>query len=459
MMLAACAVRAGGRGTHGGRPATGRSSGSATALMGLGVAPQFATMIAFAERHVAITGAATAWFIGAAAVGAFGLPWMIGQLFERTGSSTMPIGRARWGAARHAGLVLRRQPPPDRHPPRPHGHRIDIDSVEVARRSTGLDIARVAALLSQEVVELGGQVAFSVYGRLQSLVVDGLELADVAGASSSLDGLVVAPVPSATSSAARRGPSARPARAPGAATARRSTGGWVTGQVVRHGRPQRDRGQPARSRLLVEHTHDTGRALVAGRLSPSRAASASLVELPKTSGRAGVRLGVGHRPSVTTISQPSRCTTSTTSSAKVAQRRLGSSPASRRRSCAPRRRPRPRNSFRATTPPVAGVVERHRRPAGGKVEEAVRIDAAIEPAVVPAQVPHGAVAPPAMSNHPVNAHEDRTAQAGAVVVPSELVVHERRSTTWSMQRVRAATSSGSTAGNMPMRSWLRPSLR
>ena len=63
----------------------------ATALMGLGVAPQFATMISFAERHVAITGAATAWFIGAAAVGAFGLPWVIGQLFERTGSSTMPI--------------------------------------------------------------------------------------------------------------------------------------------------------------------------------------------------------------------------------------------------------------------------------------------------------------------------------------------------------------------------------
>ncbi|TQM67369.1 glutamine amidotransferase-like protein [Actinomadura hallensis] len=34
-----------------------------------------------------------------------------------------------------------------------------------------------------------------------------------------------------------------------------------------------------------------------------------------------------------------------------------------------------------------------------------------------------------------------------------------RSTTWSMQAVRASTSSGSMAGNMPMRSWLRPSLR
>ena len=31
--------------------------------------------------------------------------------------------------------------------------------------------------------------------------------------------------------------------------------------------------------------------------------------------------------------------------------------------------------------------------------------------------------------------------------------------TQSMHVVRAATSSGSTAGNIPMRSWLRPSLR
>jgi hypothetical protein len=34
-----------------------------------------------------------------------------------------------------------------------------------------------------------------------------------------------------------------------------------------------------------------------------------------------------------------------------------------------------------------------------------------------------------------------------------------RSTTQSMHAVSAWTSSGSTAGNMPMRSWLRPSLR
>ena len=33
------------------------------------------------------------------------------------------------------------------------------------------------------------------------------------------------------------------------------------------------------------------------------------------------------------------------------------------------------------------------------------------------------------------------------------------STTWSMERVRASTSDGSIAGNMAMRSWLRPNLR
>jgi FHS family Na+ dependent glucose MFS transporter 1 len=62
-----------------------------TALLGLGVAPQFASMIAFAERHLAITGSATSWFIGAAAVGSFCLPWLIGQLFDRTGPSAMPV--------------------------------------------------------------------------------------------------------------------------------------------------------------------------------------------------------------------------------------------------------------------------------------------------------------------------------------------------------------------------------
>ena len=36
---------------------------------------------------------------------------------------------------------------------------------------------------------------------------------------------------------------------------------------------------------------------------------------------------------------------------------------------------------------------------------------------------------------------------------------QRRSTTWSMQAVRASTSDGSIAGYIAIRSWLRPSLR
>lgn len=62
-----------------------------TALFGLAVSPQFATMIAFAERHMPITGAATSWFIGSAAVGGLVLPWLIGQLFAGVGAQAMPV--------------------------------------------------------------------------------------------------------------------------------------------------------------------------------------------------------------------------------------------------------------------------------------------------------------------------------------------------------------------------------
>ncbi len=40
-----------------------------------------------------------------------------------------------------------------------------------------------------------------------------------------------------------------------------------------------------------------------------------------------------------------------------------------------------------------------------------------------------------------------------------VLAHGIRSTTHSMDSVRACTSAGSTAGNIPIRSWLRPSLR
>ena len=53
--------------------ANGRAIGvwPATAVFGFAVAPQFPTMIAFAEEHLTLTGTAAAWFIGAASIGGF----------------------------------------------------------------------------------------------------------------------------------------------------------------------------------------------------------------------------------------------------------------------------------------------------------------------------------------------------------------------------------------------------
>lgn len=61
-----------------------------TVLFGFGTAPQFATMIAFAERHFPLTGSATSWFMGAAGLGGLALPWLIGQLLDRRGAVAMP---------------------------------------------------------------------------------------------------------------------------------------------------------------------------------------------------------------------------------------------------------------------------------------------------------------------------------------------------------------------------------
>ena len=62
----------------------------ATALFGAAVAPQFPMMIAYAEQRITLTGIATSWFVGAAALGAFALPWLIGQLYDGVGARVMP---------------------------------------------------------------------------------------------------------------------------------------------------------------------------------------------------------------------------------------------------------------------------------------------------------------------------------------------------------------------------------
>jgi FHS family Na+ dependent glucose MFS transporter 1 len=61
-----------------------------TVLFGFGTAPQFPTMIAFAERHIPLTGGATSWFIVGAGLGGLSMPWLIGNLLDRWGAVAMP---------------------------------------------------------------------------------------------------------------------------------------------------------------------------------------------------------------------------------------------------------------------------------------------------------------------------------------------------------------------------------
>lgn len=75
-----------------------------TILMGFAIAPQFATMIAYAEEHIALSGRATSWFVSAAGVGGLVLPYVIGQMLDRSGSDAMP--KAVFASAVAASLWL-----------------------------------------------------------------------------------------------------------------------------------------------------------------------------------------------------------------------------------------------------------------------------------------------------------------------------------------------------------------
>jgi FHS family Na+ dependent glucose MFS transporter 1 len=52
---------------------------------GLFMASMFPTLIAFAERRMAISGQITGFFLLASAAGGMTIPWLVGQLFERIG--------------------------------------------------------------------------------------------------------------------------------------------------------------------------------------------------------------------------------------------------------------------------------------------------------------------------------------------------------------------------------------
>jgi len=56
---------------------------------GLFIASMFATLLAFAERRMVITGRVTGWFFVGSSLGAMTVPWVIGQLFEHVGPRVM----------------------------------------------------------------------------------------------------------------------------------------------------------------------------------------------------------------------------------------------------------------------------------------------------------------------------------------------------------------------------------
>ena len=62
-----------------------------TVLLGLALAPQFAGIIAFAERHMAISGKATSWFLAASSLGGLTLLYVIGQLLDAVGADALPV--------------------------------------------------------------------------------------------------------------------------------------------------------------------------------------------------------------------------------------------------------------------------------------------------------------------------------------------------------------------------------
>ena len=61
-----------------------------TFLFGVSIAPQFASMISYAESHLALSGANTSIFIGAAGLGGLVMPWTLGQLFDAHGPEVLP---------------------------------------------------------------------------------------------------------------------------------------------------------------------------------------------------------------------------------------------------------------------------------------------------------------------------------------------------------------------------------
>jgi fucose permease len=61
-----------------------------TFLFAVSIAPQYASMMAFAESHLAMSGRNTSVLIGASGIGGLFLPWLLGQLFDHVGPQSLP---------------------------------------------------------------------------------------------------------------------------------------------------------------------------------------------------------------------------------------------------------------------------------------------------------------------------------------------------------------------------------
>jgi FHS family Na+ dependent glucose MFS transporter 1 len=61
-----------------------------TFLFALSVAPQYASMMAFAESHLALSGRNTAALVAASGLGGLFMPWLLGQLFDAVGPEALP---------------------------------------------------------------------------------------------------------------------------------------------------------------------------------------------------------------------------------------------------------------------------------------------------------------------------------------------------------------------------------
>lgn len=61
-----------------------------TFLFAVSIAPQYASMMAFAEKHLALSGGNTAAIIACSGIGGLVLPWLLGQLFDAIGPEALP---------------------------------------------------------------------------------------------------------------------------------------------------------------------------------------------------------------------------------------------------------------------------------------------------------------------------------------------------------------------------------